>query len=66
MNNFENRIEKLEKYVGKEDQGITYVVVVAGEPVPEDISERDTVIRVPDEQARQNILRLIAGERTKK
>ena len=64
MSDLENRISKLEQQTGADDPEQETWVVVEGEPVPDGVADTDTVIRVPDENAKQLTERVIAGERT--
>jgi len=61
--NIVNRIQKLEKTtrIGKPKRKTW--IIIEGEPDPPRIEEHDLVLRVPDEEGKQQVLSLLSGER---
>ncbi len=59
----EKRIVKLEKHTGAGKPERKTWVIVNEQPNPSGVKEHDLVIRVSSEEARKQVLRLLAGER---
>jgi hypothetical protein len=64
VSDIESRVKKLEQQTGADKPESKTWVVVKGEPRPDGIADGDTVIRVLNAETKENVLRVMAGERT--
>jgi hypothetical protein len=63
MESIERRIEKLEKAPEVKPKRKTWVLL-PGQPIPDGVGDTDIIIRVGNENAKQLVERVIAGEGT--